>query len=51
MAVTKGVFAGAALLALGEGRQFCLGTFAMFVPRAADCDRSGDVRAGQEAEE
>jgi hypothetical protein len=38
MAVTKGVFAGAALLALSEGRQFCLGNVATFAPWAADCN-------------
>jgi hypothetical protein len=37
MAVANCVFAGGALLALSEGRQLCLGTFATFVPEAADC--------------
>jgi hypothetical protein len=38
MVVANRVFAGGALLALSEGRQLCLGTFATFVPWAADCN-------------
>jgi hypothetical protein len=38
MAVANRVFAGAALLALGEGGQFCLRTVTTFLPWAADCN-------------
>lgn len=38
MAVANCLFADGALLALSEGRELCLGTFATFVPWTADCN-------------